>query len=77
MGKELFSYRITKNGKLFVYWHGSNGIREIVFKGAPAEKLTSSGATSARSASSGPAKTCSMEVVASPLVVEWSRCTKK
>jgi len=39
MGKEEFSYRITKNGKLFVYWHGSNGIREIVLKGTQAERL--------------------------------------
>jgi hypothetical protein len=35
MGKEHFSYRITKNGKIFVYWHGTNGKREIVLKGAP------------------------------------------
>ena len=41
MGKEPFSYRITKNGKLFVHWHGKNGKREIVIKGARAEKLIS------------------------------------
>jgi hypothetical protein len=33
MAGEQFSYRITKNGKLFVYWHGKDGKREIVFKG--------------------------------------------
>ena len=41
MGKERFSYRITKNGKVFVYWHGNQGKREIVLKGARAEKLIS------------------------------------
>ena len=39
MGRERFSYRITKNGKVFVYWHGGHGKREIVLKGARAEKL--------------------------------------
>jgi hypothetical protein len=39
MGKEQFSYRITKNGKIFVYWHRTNGKREIVLKGARAERL--------------------------------------
>jgi hypothetical protein len=39
MGKERFSYRITKNGKVFVYWHGTHGQREIVLKGARAAKL--------------------------------------
>ena len=39
MGKERFSYRITKNGKVFVYWHGGRGKREIVLKGARAERL--------------------------------------
>ena len=39
MGKEQFSYRITKNGKVFVYWHGTPGRREIVLKGARAERL--------------------------------------
>jgi hypothetical protein len=39
MAGERFSYRITKNGKLFVYWHGTNGRREIVLKGAKSEKL--------------------------------------
>jgi hypothetical protein len=39
MGKEQFSYRITRNGKLFVYWHGNRGEREIVLAGARAEKL--------------------------------------
>jgi hypothetical protein len=39
MGKEQFSYRITKNGKVLVYWHGANGKREIVLKGTRAEKL--------------------------------------
>jgi hypothetical protein len=41
MGKEQFSYRITKNGKLFLYWHGEQGKREMVLKGPRAEKLTS------------------------------------
>lgn len=40
MGKEHFSYRITKNGKIFVYWQGGSGEREIVIKGARAERLT-------------------------------------
>ena len=40
MGKEQFSYRISRNGKLFVYWHGANGKREIVLKGARAERLS-------------------------------------
>ena len=39
MGKEQFSYRITKNGKVFVYWHGKQGKREIVLKGARAARL--------------------------------------
>jgi hypothetical protein len=39
MGKEQFSYNITKNGKVFVYWHGGRGKREIVLKGARAEGL--------------------------------------
>ena len=39
MGKERFSYTLTKNGKVFVYWHGMNGKREIVLKGARAERL--------------------------------------
>jgi len=39
MASERFSYRITKNGKLFVYWHGKDGKREIVLKGAKAEKF--------------------------------------
>ena len=39
MGKEQFSYRFTKNGKVFVYWQGKNGKREIVMKGARAERL--------------------------------------
>ena len=39
MAGERFSYRITKNGKLFVYWHGTNGKREIVLKGAKSERL--------------------------------------
>ena len=41
MGKEPFSYRVTKNGKLFVYWHGKNGKREIAMKGARAKRLIS------------------------------------
>ena len=36
MNKELFSYRITKNGKVFVSWHGKH---EIVLKSARAERL--------------------------------------
>jgi hypothetical protein len=39
MGKELFSYRITRSGKLFVYWHGERGKREIVLEGTRAERL--------------------------------------
>jgi hypothetical protein len=38
MGKEQVSYRITKSGKVFVYWYGK---REIVVTGARAAKLTS------------------------------------
>jgi hypothetical protein len=60
MGKEQFSHQITKIGKVLVYWHGANGKREIVLKGARAEKLiedlpgpraTSNAATSAPFAS--------------------------
>lgn len=39
MGNEPFSYRITKDNKILIYWHGANGKREIVLKGAGAEKL--------------------------------------
>ncbi|HWS80602.1 MAG TPA: hypothetical protein VN178_06215 [Rubrobacter sp.] len=39
MGEEQFSYRITKNGKLIVHWHGKQGKREIILKGARAENL--------------------------------------
>jgi len=39
MGGERFSYRVTKDGKVFVYWHGGHGKREIVLKGARADKL--------------------------------------
>jgi hypothetical protein len=39
MGKEQFSYRFTKNGKVFVYWQGKNGKREIMMKGTRAERL--------------------------------------
>jgi hypothetical protein len=39
MGKGQFSYRITKNGCLFVNWHGKQGRRGIILKGARAEKL--------------------------------------
>ena len=39
MGKEQFSYRITRNGKVFVYWCGNHGQREIVLKGVRAERL--------------------------------------
>ena len=39
MGNERFSYRITRNGKVLVYWHGATGRREIVLKGARADKL--------------------------------------
>ena len=39
MGNEQFSYRVAKDGRIFVYWHGANGKREIVLKGARAEKL--------------------------------------
>ena len=41
MGKEQFTYRITKNGKVFVYWRGTHGKREIILKGARAAKLIS------------------------------------
>jgi hypothetical protein len=39
VGNEQFSYRVAKDGRIFVYWHGANGKREIVLKGARAEKL--------------------------------------
>ena len=39
MGNEQFSYRITKNGKVFIYWHGTNGKREIALKGSRAGRL--------------------------------------
>jgi hypothetical protein len=39
MGSEQFSYRITKDGKVFVWWHGRDGKREIVLKGAQARRL--------------------------------------
>jgi hypothetical protein len=39
MDEEQFSYRITKIGKLFVHWHGKQGKREIILKGARAENL--------------------------------------
>jgi hypothetical protein len=39
MSRERFSHRITRNGKLFVYWHGRRGKREIVLAGARAERL--------------------------------------
>ena len=39
MSGEQFSYRITRNGKLFVYWHGGRGKREVVLAGARAVKL--------------------------------------
>jgi hypothetical protein len=39
MGKEQFSYQITKISKLFVHWHGRQSKREIVLKGPRAEKL--------------------------------------
>jgi hypothetical protein len=39
MGKEQFTYTITKNGKVFVYWHGKQGKREIVLKGARAARF--------------------------------------
>jgi hypothetical protein len=39
MSREQFSYRITRYGKLFVYWHGERGKREIVLAGARAERL--------------------------------------
>ena len=39
MGGEEISYTFTKNGKVCVYWHGKHGKREIVLKGARAERL--------------------------------------
>jgi hypothetical protein len=39
VGKEQFSYRVTKDGKVLVYWHGKAGRREIVLKGTRAAKL--------------------------------------
>ena len=39
MGNELFSYRITKDNRILIWWHGANGKREIVLKGARAKKL--------------------------------------
>ena len=41
MGKEQFSHRITKNGKIFVYWYGKQGKRESVLKGVRAARLIS------------------------------------
>jgi len=38
VGKEQFSYRISKDGRIFVRWHGKPG-REVVLKGARARKL--------------------------------------
>jgi hypothetical protein len=38
-GKEQSSYKITKNGKVFAYWHGTQGKREIVLEGARAASL--------------------------------------
>jgi hypothetical protein len=39
MGREQFSYRITKDGKVLVLWHGNQGKREIVLKGERARRL--------------------------------------
>ncbi|MGH3085792.1 MAG: hypothetical protein ACRDSJ_00570 [Rubrobacteraceae bacterium] len=39
MGKEEFSYRVAKNGKVFIRWHGKHGTREVVLKGARADRL--------------------------------------
>lgn len=39
MGGERFSYKVTKDGRVFVYWHGGGGKREIVLKGSRAAKL--------------------------------------
>jgi len=39
MGREQFTYRITKDGRLFVYWHGKGGKREIVLKGRQVRRL--------------------------------------
>jgi hypothetical protein len=41
MSREQFSYIITRNGKLFIYWHGKRGKSEIVLAGARAERLIS------------------------------------
>ena len=39
MGNEEFSYGITKDGKLLVYWHGRHDKREIVLNGKRADRL--------------------------------------
>ena len=39
MSKERFSYRISKNRKLFVTWYGKQGKRELVLKGPRAENV--------------------------------------
>jgi hypothetical protein len=39
MSKEQFTYRITKNGKIFVYWQGRQGKREIVLRGKRAARI--------------------------------------
>jgi hypothetical protein len=39
MGRHQFSYKITKDGKVFVYWQGRPGQRDIVINGARAENL--------------------------------------
>lgn len=38
-GREQFSYRITKDRRVLVWWHGRNGTREIVLKGSRAHGL--------------------------------------
>ncbi|MGH3146274.1 MAG: hypothetical protein ACRDTR_10790 [Rubrobacter sp.] len=39
MGGERFSYKVTKDGRVFVYWHGGRSGREIVLKGTRAARL--------------------------------------
>jgi hypothetical protein len=39
VANEEFSYRLIKDGKLLVCWHGRHGKREIVLKGKRADRL--------------------------------------
>jgi hypothetical protein len=39
VGGERFTYRITEDGKVFVWWHGRSNRREVVIWGSRATKL--------------------------------------